>query len=278
MPRLIINADDLGSTPQRSHGILLAREQGVVTSVSLVANGNDSERAARHAGERDIPTGLHLVLTRGTPITRGDGIESLLTTDGFFLEHDALQRAIEEGMVEPTHVEREVRSQIEWFLEHRGQPTHMSSHDHVHVIGFLAHIIAPILDRYGIGSVRIPAEPRTPFGYEIDDRRQTFIEKLSMTASHARTVYAGYGIASTEYFRGLAYEGNATMRTMRHTLARLPEGTVEWMVHPGSANPQGESFESDPQRQTELQILINPDTAAALKEREVQLCSFVDPF
>ena len=46
---LIINADDLGVTAQRSHGIFLAHEQGAVTSASLIVNLSDSEAAARHS-------------------------------------------------------------------------------------------------------------------------------------------------------------------------------------------------------------------------------------
>ena len=276
MSRLIINADDLGINSQRSHGILIACEQGVVTNVSLLPNGSDSEVAARRANERDIPTGLHINLTTSTPIAPSEDIETLLTTDGFFLGIDALERGIAEGMIEAVHIEREIRAQIDWFLEHRGQPTHISSHEHVHVHPFIAKIIAPMMDRYGISYVRIPSEPTTPFGYVIEKKQQDYIERISHRAEKARSLYTAHNIASTNHFRGLAYGGNATMRNLRHTLGRLPDGTIELMVHPGSSNPNGELFDRDPQRQTELSILINPDTVSELKEREVSLCSYAD--
>lgn len=276
MPRLIINADDLGVNPQRSHGIFIAKEQGVLTSVSLVVNGSDSDMASRRASERDIPTGLHINLTAFTPIAKSSDIASLLTTDGFFLGIETLKRGIAEGMIEPVHIEREVRAQIDWFLEHRGQPTHISSHEHIHVLPFISQIIAPILDRYGISYVRIPSEPTPPFGYEIEQKQQESIERLSVHAEHARSVYTAHNIGCTDHFRGLAYLGNASMRNLRHTLSRLPEGTIELMVHPGSANPNGDPFDRDPQRQTELSILTNPDTMSELNEREVTLCSYAD--
>lgn len=276
MPSLLITADELGKNPQRSHGIFITAEQGVVTGVGLVANGSDSDTAARHAAERNVPTGLHLVLTDGMPVGRATDRHTLLTTDGCFFDAASLERSLNEGMIEPVHVEREVRCQLEWFLSVRGQPTHLSSRQHFHVHPFLAAIIAPLMDRYGIDYVRIPSEPATPFGYEIDDRSQQRIKHLSSRAEHARSIYAAHGIGSTAYFRGLAYHGNATMRTMRHTLARLPEGTVEWMVHPGSAHPHGDAEDADPQRLTELHILTNPDTLAAIQERERPLASFAE--
>ncbi|HDS15451.1 MAG TPA: ChbG/HpnK family deacetylase [Proteobacteria bacterium] len=49
MIRLIINADDLGSGPQRDRGILHAFERGLVTSASLLANGSSFTEAARLA-------------------------------------------------------------------------------------------------------------------------------------------------------------------------------------------------------------------------------------
>jgi chitin disaccharide deacetylase len=278
MRRLIINADDLGINSQRSHGIFMTAEQGVVTSASLMVTTSDSEDAARRASERDLPTGLHFNLTWGAPLSKDGHIGSLLTTDGYFVGRDDLRRRIGEGEVEPEHVEREARAQIEWFLEHRGQPTHVDGHHHIHVHPFIARIIAPILDRYGISFVRIPSEPSVPFGFLIEKSQTDHIAAVSKEADDARKLFAGHGIGSTDHFRGLAFGGNASMRNMRHILSRLPEGTTEWMVHPGSPHPHGEPFDADPQRQTEMAILMSDDTRAELTERGIELCSYGDLF
>lgn len=276
MRRLIINADDLGINQQRSHGIFLCHEQGIVTSASLIPNCSDSDRAARYAGERDLPTGLHLNLTYGSPLSKKSDITSLLTTDGYFLGLDSLERELAEERVETRHVEREIREQMEWFLEHRGQPTHVDSHHHIHVHPFIAAVLVPILDRYGISYVRIPSEAPEPFGYEIPKERSAYIRKISERAEAARKLFKAHNIGSADHFRGMAFSGSATMRTMRHTIGRLEEGVTEFMVHPGSHNPNGEAFDADPQRQTEVNILLNPDTKAELVEREIVLCSFGD--
>lgn len=276
MRRLIINADDLGINTQRSHGIFMAAEHGLITSVSLIPNGSDSDDAARHAGERDLPTGIHLNLTTGTPLSKDGHIQSLLTTDGFFLGRDDLRRRLREGEIEPEHIEREVRAQIEWFLEHRGQPTHVDGHHHIHVHPFVAQNITSILDRYGISFVRIPSEPAIPFGFEIEPKQSASIERISKEADAARGLFNAHCIKSTDHFRGLAFSGNASMRNMRHILGRLPEGSTEWMVHPGSPNPNAEPFDADPQRQTELNILMSDDTRAEIVEREITLCSYAD--
>lgn len=278
MKKLIINADDLGINSQRSHGIFLAAEHGGVSSATIIPNGSDSDHAARHALERELPSGLHINLTSGPPLSKDADILSLLTTDGYFLGSTGFERTLKEGQVETKHIEREIRSQIEWFLEHYGQPTHVDSHHHIHVHPFVSQILISIVDRYGIAFVRIPSEPKRPFGYEISPEQSACIEKLSIHADVARKLFAAHGIQSTEHFRGLVLAGNASNRNLRHTIGRLPEGTTELMVHPGSPNPSGEPFDSNPQRQTELNMLTNPEFHSELKEREIVLCSFGDLF
>ena len=276
MRKLIINADDLGITPQRSHGIFMCAEQGVVSSVSVIPNGSDSDAAARHARERNISAGLHLNFTEGSALCKASDILSLLTTDKYFLGRDTLLRVLGDGGIDPKHIEREARAQIEWFLEHCGHPTHVDSHHHMHVHPAIAPILAPIFDRYGIAFVRIPSEPPLPFGYQIEEARSAYIRAISEQAESARKIFAAHGLRFADNFRGFAMSGSASMRNLRHTLARLPEGITELMTHPGSPAATGDAFEMDPQRVTELRMLTNPETVALLKEREVTLCSYAD--
>lgn len=278
MHRLIINADDLGINSQRSHGIFMAAEQGVVTSASLIVNMPDSDAASKRAQERDLPTGLHLNLTTGAPISKPNDVKSLLTTDGYFLGRETLQRKLREEEVDPGDIEREARAQIEWFLEHRGVLTHVDSHHHIHIHPFVLQSMTSVLDRYGVSFVRIPSEPSVPFGFMIDKKQSEYIEELSHQAEAARKQLAAIGIRSSDNFRGLTLAGNASMRNMRHVLNRVPEGITEWMVHPGSPNPSGEPFDRDPQRQTELNILMSDDTREEIASKEFELCSYADVY
>jgi predicted glycoside hydrolase/deacetylase ChbG (UPF0249 family) len=57
---------------------------------------------------------------------------------------------------------------------------------------------------------------------------------------------------------------------------KLPEGTTELMTHPSSMAAQGSEFDLDPQRQTELNMLCSDDSKEVLKERKIELISFLD--
>ncbi len=277
MRRLIINADDLGANPQRSHGIFQCAEFGVVTSATLIVNTSDSADAARRARERGIPTGLHLNLTQGSPLSKPDTVVSLLEASGEFLDREKLSRALAEGHVDSKHLEREIRAQVDWFFEYCGAPTHVDGHHHVHVFAPIAAALIPVLERYGISKVRLPIEePLPPFGFEVSAEHLAWVQSINVLAAGARDLYRAHGFTSPYHFRGATLVGSASARNLRHILSRLPEGTTELMVHPGSPISAGTPFDIDPQRQTELRMLTDEAVRADLAERGIALCSYAD--
>ncbi len=277
MRMLIINADDLGANTQRTHGIFQCFEFGIVTSATLLPNAVDSDRAGKQAREKKLPTGLHLNMTEEYPLSKAEGIESLLEGNGMFLVGDRMRKALDQGEVKKEHLEREIRAQIEWFFDTVGAPTHVDSHHHIHTHPAVAAALIPVLERYGVRFVRIPLEePVPPFGYIIPDEQIEKVRRINDAARVAKEMYGAYGIATSDHFRGLTLAGNAALKNLRHILGRLPEGVTELMVHPGSACTYGTPFDLDPQRQTELRMLTDVSIAEELREREIKLGSYGD--
>ncbi len=275
--RLIINADDLGINPQRSHGIFECMEFGVVSSASIIPCCSDSDDAAKKARERGLSAGLHLNLTEEYPLSPQNQIETLCEANGKFFDERRFCEQIDEGKIDPVHIERELRAQFEWIFDAYGMPTHVDSHQHIHILPTVANALLPLLDRYGIRFVRIPSEfPLPPFGYVIEDKQLNDVKKLSDDALVAKETYISDGIGTTDYFRGETLMGNASLKNMRHILAKLPEGTTELMVHPSGAIAYGTPYDLDPQRQTELRMLLDESIKTMLMERKIELCSWAD--
>lgn len=274
--RLIVNADDLGINAPRSHGIFAAFEHGIVTSATLIVNGSDAAHAAKTAREKKMPTGIHLNFTEGGATADPSTVETLLKPNGEFHDRVSLRRLIGENAIDPVHVEREIRAQVEWFLDHHGAPTHLDGHHAMHTHAFIVPLLIPVLQRYGIRYVRIHEEPLPPFGFVITDERVAALKILSDEAAAARPRFEGEGISSTDNFRGLALSGNASARNLRHILSRFPDGTTELMVHPGSMTAEGTEFDRDPQRQTELMMLVDETLRPQLAEKKIVLCSYGD--
>lgn len=60
-------------------------------------------------------------------------------------------------------------------------------------------------------------------------------------------------------------------------IARFPEdGVTELQVHPGSLCPYGTPFDLDPQRQTEMRMLLDENLPALFAQKRIELCSFGD--
>jgi len=275
--RLIINADDLGVNAQRSHGILECCEFGVVSSVSAFATMTDSQAAVRRARERGVSVGLHLNLTDEYPLSKRDDIATLTDPNGCFFEPPRFRQLISEGAIKSEHIEREIRAQIEWMFDVYGQPTHVNGHMSVNLLPSVMDALIPIMERYGIRSTRIPCElPLPPHGYEISDAQMAATHQLNALALAARETYTAHGIVSTDHFRGETLLGNASLKNLRHILSRIPEGTTELRVHPGSQTVYGTPFDLDPQRQTELRMLLDETIPAMLKEKKIELISWGD--
>ena len=83
MRQLIVNADDFGLTEAVSSGILDAHRNGIVTSTTLMANGEAFDAAvamSRRAPRLGI--GVHLNLTSGKPVSPAQRIPSLIDRRG----------------------------------------------------------------------------------------------------------------------------------------------------------------------------------------------------
>jgi chitin disaccharide deacetylase len=127
---LIVNADDFGRSSGVNRGVVIAHEQGIVTSASLMVRRPAAEEAAAYARQHPrLSCGLHLDL-------------------GEWIYRDGSWEAIEE-VAGP--VEVEVRRQLESFQMLVGhEPTHLDSHQHVHRQAPAGAVVAELARELGI--------------------------------------------------------------------------------------------------------------------------------
>lgn len=114
---LIVNADDFGQSEGINRGIIVAHEQGIVTSASLMVRWEAAVEALNYAhAHRSLSVGLHVDL--GEWIYR----------DG---QWSPLYEVVATDNVKA--VELEVTRQLDLFCQWMGKPpTHLDSHQHVH--------------------------------------------------------------------------------------------------------------------------------------------------
>ena len=113
---LVVNADDFGRSPGVNRGVILAHEEGIVTSATLMVRWPAADEAAAYSRRSSLSVGLHLDLGEWE------------YRDG---EWRVCYEVIEAQT--PEAVAEEIDQQLERFEQLIGSsPTHLDSHQHVH--------------------------------------------------------------------------------------------------------------------------------------------------
>jgi chitin disaccharide deacetylase len=101
---------------------------------------------------------------------------------------------------------------------------------------------------------------------------------LSSLAAGFRRSVAEHGVATTDGTIGIAATGSMTMRSLQPLIESLPEGTWEWVCHPGynDADLKNAGTRLLDSREVELEILTAPDLRETLERAGIELITFRD--
>jgi len=284
---LIVNADDLGWTDGVNRGILDAFRGGIVTSTSLLANGAAFAEAATLAKSSPrMGVGVHLNLSDGAPTADRESVTSLLSDDGMLAdspENLLLKRARRKLVLE--EVEEEWDAQIQKVREAGIRPTHVDGHKHVHMLPGLFSIALRLAKKHGIEAIRVSLEEsslRTALASGSQHRAGVVMKQgvqargLKLLARDARKEAARMGMATADYFCGIAQTGELTLEGVEHLLKNLPDGTTELMCHPGYADDalQKTATRLQGSRQKELEILTDTKIRNLVASQGIRLIDY----
>lgn len=287
MKNLIVNADDLGWTEGVNRGILDAFRGGIVTSTSLLANGAAFAEAAKAAKSAPrLALGVHLNLSDGAPTADRESVTSLLNDDGMLAdspENLLLKRARRKLVLD--EVEEEWDAQIQKVRDVGIRPTHLDGHKHVHMLPGLFTIALQLAKRHGIEAIRVSLEEsslRTALASGSQHRAGVVMKQgvqargLKLLARGARKQAARMGIATADYFCGIAQTGELTLEGLERLLKNLPEGTTELMCHPGYADDalRKTATRLQASRQKELEILTDTRIRKLVASQGIRLIDY----
>jgi predicted glycoside hydrolase/deacetylase ChbG (UPF0249 family) len=284
---LIVNADDLGWTDGLNRGILDAFRGGIVTSTSLLANGMaflEAVKAARLAP--GLGVGVHLNLSDGAPVAEPESVKSLLNASRKFAggpESLLLKRA-RRGLV-LAEVEHEWDAQIRKVLDAGIRPTHLDGHKHVHMLPGLLEIALRLAKKHGIEAIRVSLEESSlraalsssgKHNPGVVMKQGVQARGLKLLARDAREQAARAGVATADYFCGIAQTGELTREGLEQFLKNLPEGTTELMCHPGYADEalQKSATRLQSSRRKELEILTDTRIRNLVASQGIRLIDY----
>jgi len=283
---LIVNADDLGWTAGVNRGIAEAHRNGIVTSASLLANGEAFAGAVELARDGGgLGVGVHLNLNDGPPIAPRESVPSLVNDSGEFEGGpDGLLLKIATRGLSMREVELEWSAQISKVRDAGIEPTHLDGHKHVHMLPGLFETALRLAKRYGIGAIRVSHEASNlRSALSTGQLRAGVVLKqgvqargLKLLARDAREQAERAGVSTADYFCGIAQTGELTREGVARLLRSLPEGTTELMCHPGYADEalRKTSTRLRGSRQKEVEILTDTEIRNLVASQGIRLIDY----
>ena len=284
-----MNADDLGWTTGVNRGIVEAHRRGLVTSTSFLANGPAFSDGVFHARNNpDLGVGVHLNLSDGPPTAPPAAVKGLLNNAGSFEggPESLLLRLASRG-VRSEEVELEWDAQIQKVRDAGIYPTHLDGHKHVHMLPGLFEAALRLAKKHGIGAIRVSHEDsklRAMLSSGKDQKIRVVLKQgvqargLKLLAHYAKELAQRAGIATTDYFCGIAQTGVLMREGVERLLEILPDGYTELMCHPGYADEELRKSNTRLQesREKELSIMTDPDIRKVVATRGIRLINFKD--
>ena len=283
--RLIINADDFGLTAGVNRAIVEAHERGVLTSTTLMANSLAFDDAVQLAkGRSSLSTGCHVVLVDGKPLIDPGRLPDLV--DG--KDQNSFREGITGfaicallGRIDPDQVEAETTAQIRKLQAHGVLVSHVDSHKHTHMFPAALQGILRASRTCGVTAIRNPFEVVAANFARLQRglwKRYAQVKTLHGLAGYFRKAVAKAGLRTPDGTLGIVATGHLNPDLFRDIAEHMPEGTWEFVCHPGYLDADLRSITTRlrESRVEELAVLTSADTRTALERRGVQLISYHD--
>ena len=258
--RLIVNADDFGFTRDVNAGIVRAHREGILTATTLMADGNafdDAVSLARENPALDIGCHLTLVGSPRYPKTVARLIEAL-----------ALKR------INP---HEEFSGQIRKILDAGLTPTHLDTHKHTHLLPPVLDAVARISEEFRVPWVRRPFD--LPFQAGSAPWKARLVNRaFRLVRRRFERVLNAHGCRYTDHFAGFQITGRFDSAELAQLIRQLPDGTTEFMCHPGIC---GEELRAAPtrlkeSRERELEALMSAEVRKTVRESRIILSNYRD--
>jgi predicted glycoside hydrolase/deacetylase ChbG (UPF0249 family) len=256
--KLVVNADDFGFTRDVNQGIVEAHRHGILTATTIMSDGaafDDAVRLARENPTLDI--GVHLVLVGQPP---------------FPMTVAQLTRAVMLGRI---RIYEELSAQVRRVLDAGLAPSHLDTHKHTHLLPPVLDAVARISEEFRIPWVRRPFDfPLQPGGVSWQKRAVSSV--FGVLRGRFERILTRHGCRSTDHFAGFQITGTFRAADVVALIRALPQGSTEFMCHPGICTPELRAAHTrlKESREEELRALTAPEVRAALRESGVELVRY----
>ena len=271
-----MTADDFGFSHGVNRAILRAHQEGIVTHASLMVTGEAVDEAVAVArANPGLSVGLHLVVVSGRSALSPSEIPDLVDGNGRFpwgpvrsgLRYQFGGRSVR------TQLRREIRAQLERFLQTGLPLAHVDGHLHMHLHPVVLSDLVELADEFGIRAIRLPLEElraNLAFDSRAAARKLVWSWIFGRLRRHGERRLRSAGIAFADRVYGLLQTGCVTEEYLLDLLPRIRVSVAEIYCHPDSLLP-GEPRNGPPGAgRAELDAVTSPRV-----RRAVEACGFM---
>lgn len=285
MRRLIVNADDFGFTSGVNRAIVKAYREGIVTSATLMANGRAFCEVKELAKELPkLSIGCHVVLIDGEPVLTPARVPSLTQSGRFRDGLKAFAARAFTGRLDTTEITAEAAAQIRTVQAAGVCVSHFDTHKHTHIFPKVLRPLLLAAAQCGVRAVRNPFGPRLPLrSTELLKRpnlwkRWAEMRLLGTFAGKFQKAVQRKGFVTPDGTLGIEVTGTLNETLFTAIATSVPDGTWEFVCHPGYNDSDLESAKTRlrESREVELRVLIMPKTREILMRQGIELISYRD--
>jgi len=233
-----------------------------------------------------LSVGCHTLLIDGNPVLDADRLPSIAAEhSGKTRFRDGLMsfaaRALT-GCLDPVEIEAETTAQIRKIQSAGINVSHLDSHKHTHLFPAVLRPMLSAARACGVFAVRNPFGPRKPLrSSELLSRpslwtRYAEVRLLRALGGRFRDAAARQGMATPDGTLGIVVTGALDEKLFRAIAAIIPQGTWEFVCHPGynDADLQRTRTRLRESRETELGVLTMPEAKHLLEDQGIALISY----
>jgi len=278
--KLIVNADDFGLHHSINEAVEDAHQNGILTSASLVVNGESFEKAIAIAKRnKKLGVGIHLTLNGENPVASVSQIPSLIGTDGkLFENHITFCLNILRRKICLEHIKIEIEAQLDKFFQAGLIPTHVDSHRHIHLFPPVFRVVKEVLRKHNLTKVRFLNVPFSDYFY--GNFSKVIMERFLKLSIFSKDK----NMQSPDYFYGAFNSGSIDFKYFKKTIIKLRPGISEINFHPGKNNVLlKEKYGIWEKRyhwkcnwEREYNILLNPDIKTLIQKHNISIINHLE--
>ena len=273
-----------------NRAIAEASSKGVVTSTTLIATAHAYDDALNTISRLNpkVSIGCHVILLDGNPALPAANVPSLLqpkaNTREFRVQLNDFARAAVSGNLDADEIEAEASAQIQRIQDSGVKVSHFDCHKHAHMFPAVLKPLLQAARNRGVTAVRNPFGKLfpLPFGRLVRNpslwKRVAELGVLRSFAARFKREVDRHGLRTPDGSIGVLDTGTLDLESFLVIIDTLPEGTWEFVCHPGYNDAELDHVRTRlrQSRETELAVLTSPEARSALERRGISLISYFD--